>query len=578
MAASHDSVSSNISAGEKSRVLIIGDDEAQGQLLSEILATDNIDSTLATSGEQALELHQSYRPDVLLIDVALSGTNGFQTARKIRALNPDIFVPIIFVSSLESPESIVSCFESGGVDCLIKPYNPAVLSLKIHTFREISQLYKTVKQQRDKLAAHNRYLESSYATAEKVFSKVMQSDVLKSEAIKYFLSPIAIFNGDILLAAYRPSGELHVMLGDFTGHGLSAAIGAIPVSDIFYGMTEKGFSLGEIIEEINAKLIKILPRGLFLAASLIKYSRDSRRMTVWNAGLPDVLVFGNNGDIHTRVTSKHCPLGVDSTLSLAQSMDVFQLQEGDRLLMFTDGLIEAKNPASELYGMERVLEVIKSNPRGWKIDSIHSELVSFVGNKAIEDDIAVIEINLDTMTRPTLAKKNQEYPKPIVNAEWKVRYCFGADILRQADPLPSIVQTLMELQKLHRYKQDIFVILKELFVNALDHGLLGLDSLIKVGPNGFSNYMKERASRLANLQDGIVSIEIIHKAHPAGGLLDVYVFDNGDGFDVKQIIDNHGQENSGYHGRGLLLVKSICESLTFNEKGNEVHARYVWQA
>jgi len=65
MAASHDSVSSNISAGEKSRVLIIGDDEAQGQLLSEILATDNIDSTLATSGEQALELHQSYRPDVL---------------------------------------------------------------------------------------------------------------------------------------------------------------------------------------------------------------------------------------------------------------------------------------------------------------------------------------------------------------------------------------------------------------------------------------------------------------------------------------------------------------------------------
>ena len=449
--------------------------------------------------------------------------------------------------------------------------------MKIKTFMELSLLYKTVKYQRDKLEEHTKYLESSYVVAENVFNKVMQSDVLKSAAIKYFLSPIAIFNGDILLAAYRPSGELHVMLGDFTGHGLSAAIGAIPVSDIFYGMTEKGFSISEIIEEINGKLQRTLPRGLFLAACLIEYSHESRKMTVWNAGLPDVLIFDKHGEIIARAESKNYPLGINSTVSLVHSMDVYQLNPGNKLLVFTDGLVEARNPMYEQYGIERVLVAIQDNHAEWKIDGICKNLVSFVGNKVIEDDITLIEINLDAMSRPIRAKKNLEYPKPVANAEWKVSYCFGQEILRNVDPLPGIVQTLMELQKLQKFKQDIFIILKELFVNAVDHGLLGLSSSIKSGMNGFSTYMQEREKRLAALKNGVVSIEIIHKSHPTGGILDVYVYDSGEGFDVKELQHKLKHGASGYHGRGLLLIQSICKTLEFNDKGNEIHARYLWQ-
>lgn len=578
MAARHDNINLESDASDITRVMIVSDDDTQGELLSDILVADGFNTVLATSGEQAIALYKSYKPDVILMEAVIHGLSGYQTARNIRDLYPDIFIPIIFISSFDSPQSMMSSLESGGVDCLIKPYNPAILKLKIQTFTGIAQLYKTVKHQRDELAAHTSYLEASYAIAEKVFHKVMQSDVLKSDAIKYYLSPIAIFNGDILLAAYRPSGELHVMLGDFTGHGLSAAIGAIPVSDIFYGMTEKGFSISETIDEINDKLKRILPRGLFLAACLIEYSHVSRKLTVWNAGMPDVLIYDKNGAIQTRVLSKHQPLGINDTISLMHSMDVFQLQEGDRIMMFTDGLIEAKNPDSAQYGMARAIEVIKSSQEDWKIDGIFSDLHSFVGNKDIEDDVAVIEINLEAMTSPILAKKAREYPGPVTNAEWKINYCFGPDLLRQIDPLPTIVQTLMDLQKLHTCKQDIFVILKELFVNAVDHGLLKMDSSIKKEVNGFSTYLQERDKRLAELEHGIISIEIIHKVHPEGGVLDVYVYDSGDGFDVTSLQDNLEQDVAGYHGRGLLLVKKICDSLQFSEKGNEIHARYIWRA
>lgn len=560
------------------RIMLVADDEVQGRLLGKILSTDGYEVSLALDGARALSLYKSFKPDVIIIDVVMRDISGHEIARQLNDLHPDLFVPIIFITSTDSAESVMKCLEYGGVDCLIKPYNPAVLNLKIQTYTAISNLHKTSKFQRDKLEEHARYLESSYAIAEDVFHKVMHSDVLGSNAIKYSLSPIAIFNGDILLAAYRPSGELHVMLGDFTGHGLSAAIGAIPVSDIFYGMTEKGFSISEIIQEINSKLYMILPRGLFLASCLIEYENSTRKLSVINAGLPDALVYNDTGSIRFRLDARNYPLGVKPEISVIHNLNIYELDKDDRILMYTDGLVEAKNRTGEQYGLCRVEEAVQSCVGKWRVEVLQDELKRFVGDAAITDDVTMIELDLSALDEPILAKKIDVYPEPVSNAEWKMSYCFGPDTLRQVDPLPNIVQSLMELQKLHKFKQDIFVILKELFVNAIDHGLLGLDSSIKNAVNGFSKYMQERKRRLKALKQGIISIELVHTRHPEGGILDVYVYDSGKGFDVVKHQENMSRGNVSYHGMGLILLNKICASVEYNDVGNEVHARYIWRA
>src|SRR5690606_40932182 len=86
-------------------------------------------------------------------------------------------------------------------------------------------------------ARHNEHLLREQHVAKAVFDKVAHSGCLDAPNIRYMQSPYALFNGDLLLAAYKPSGGMHVMLGDFTGHGLPAAIGAMPLAELFYGMT-----------------------------------------------------------------------------------------------------------------------------------------------------------------------------------------------------------------------------------------------------------------------------------------------------------------------------------------------------
>ncbi|MDO2286079.1 SpoIIE family protein phosphatase, partial [Escherichia coli] len=95
-------------------------------------------------------------------------------------------------------------------------------------------------------------------------------------------SPLALFNGDLLLAAYKPSGGMHVLLGDFTGHGLPAAIGAMPLAEVFYGMTAKGYPMADILREMNAKLKRILPVGVFCCATLLNLSFQRELVEVWN--------------------------------------------------------------------------------------------------------------------------------------------------------------------------------------------------------------------------------------------------------------------------------------------------------
>ena len=105
------------------------------------------------------------------------------------------------------------------------------------------------------LESYRVQLEREQEVAADLFSKLTRLEKLTLENLNYRLSPASIFNGDILLAALTPRGGMHVMLGDFTGHGLVAAIGALPVCEIFYGMAAKGFSIRAIAAENEPKAL-----------------------------------------------------------------------------------------------------------------------------------------------------------------------------------------------------------------------------------------------------------------------------------------------------------------------------------
>jgi two-component system, HptB-dependent secretion and biofilm response regulator len=558
---------------ERLSILIAEDGAADRMLLSTIVSRQGHRVLTASNGLEALALFQQERPHLVLMDALMPVMDGFEAARRIKQLAGEELVPIIFLTSLSEGEALVRCLEAGGDDFLAKPYNRIILEAKIKAMDRLRRLQDTVLQQRDLIAKHNEHLLNEQRVAKAVFDKVAHSGCLNAPNIRYLQSPYAVFNGDLLLAAYKPSGGMHVLLGDFTGHGLPAAIGAMPLAEVFYGMTAKGYSLADILREINAKLRHILPRGVFCCATLLNLSFQRQEVEVWNGGLPEGYLLRHDGQ-RSALVSRHLPLGVLEPERFNDSCEVYSLAVGDRIFLLSDGVLEACNGQQELFGEARLLQVLNSNQMpGRLFDEVQQALKQFSGQP--QDDVSLVEVSLVAereLNRSPLAFADNGQSHAL---DWSASFEFRGETLRHFNPLPFLLQLLLEVRGLRSKGGALYSVLAELYSNALEHGVLGLDSALKRDAEGFTEYYRQRSERLLSLREGYVRFHLKLLPVAQGGRLVITVHDSGEGFDLNSQAARQ-VSLEGLSGRGLALIRKLSERCERSDDGQGISVEFSW--
>lgn len=565
-----------VQADEPLKVLVVDDVQTNRLILKAMLKKEGFVVAMAENGQEAVDLFSRVQPDIVLMDIVMPVMDGYEAARQIKQLSGERFVPIIFLTAKNDDESLAKCIECGGDDFLGKPYNKVILQAKLNALVRMKELYGNLRAHRDQLAGYQEQLKKEQEVAESVFANIVHPGCLDSSIIQHLVSPMAVFNGDLLLAAPKPSGGLHVLLGDFTGHGLSAAIGAMPVADLFYTLTANGFSIVDIVKDVNAKLKGVLPTGIFFAATLMDFEFSESKLSVWNSGNPDVLVY-SGGEIARRLKSKHLPLGIVDNRALKTELDILELKRGDRVYAFSDGLTEARGIESEMFGQERVEAVFERNERPEDaFQDILETLAEFRSGEGQCDDITLIEVtNLKSGLQGAVAHTPESHASKPATA-WRVSMNLSSECLRLLNPVPLLTQLLMEVQGLYPYREELFTILAELYNNSLDHGILELKSELKQTPEGFSEYYAQRESRLKQIENQFIRVTLAHWPKERGGKLIIQVEDTGPGFDVEASRPDLAA-NKGNSGRGIPLVRSLCREVAYKGKGNLVRAVYEWE-
>ena len=113
-------------------ILIAEDSATDRMLLSTIVGRQGHRVLVAANGLEALALFESQRPQLVLMDALMPVMDGFEAARRIKAMAGEAMVPIIFLTSMSEDEALVSCLEAGGDDFLAKPYSRVILEAKIN--------------------------------------------------------------------------------------------------------------------------------------------------------------------------------------------------------------------------------------------------------------------------------------------------------------------------------------------------------------------------------------------------------------------------------------------------------------
>lgn len=384
-----------MSTASKTLALVVDDLPQNRKLLSSMLRLQEVDVIEAASGEQAIELFQQHPVDLVFMDIMMPGMNGFEATSKIKELQKERFVPVIMVTAVEEVSGQESAVAAGADDYITKPISMVALNSKLMAMDRIRLLHKKLYEQNRELQAIHAQMQREQKYAEEIFTSAISQHQLKIDGVSVTIEPTTQFSGDIVLQTRRPDGAWCVLLGDFTGHGLPAAIGAVPVSETFYAMSQKSISAETILCELNDKLLRFLPVNMFMGCVLMCYLPGTSELLVWNGGMPDVLVRdADTGKVRESIPSANLPLGIDRMAVDEFSLVRVGVKRGDVAVALSDGIIETQDEVGNYYGIHTVTEMLENTSSSHLPDMLVSDLKQFMSHGGqFHDDITLVVID-----------------------------------------------------------------------------------------------------------------------------------------------------------------------------------------
>ena len=434
-------------------LLVVDDNDLNREMLTRRLQRKGYNVLSAIDGHQALEMLQTNRFDLILLDILMPGISGIEMLRRVRQVHSPTELPIIMATALDDSAQIVEALHLGANDYVTKPLDMPVVLARVqtqltlkHNVDRIIQLERNLQQQNEELAQTNRWLEqvnNDLGTA----NRRMKADLMMAAQVQQGLLPRQFpqlpkvrfagylqscteLAGDLLNVVRLDDQVFGVYILDVVGHGAAAAMLAAMVTRAVSRMVPAYVAGGpkptimapvELARQLALEFpwdpetehyFTILYGVLNLATLEFRFV---------SAGHPWPLRFKRSGEIET-IEAEGMPIGWGES----HFKEVLvKLEAGDRMLLYSDGLPEAVNEQRELYGVERIKEVLQLL-RGQPLDKALQELRQSVdhwsGGAGHRDDISLVMFDVGEfaateidLTSPT--RSNPPPPVPVLERE-----------------------------------------------------------------------------------------------------------------------------------------------------------------
>ena len=193
-----------------------------------------------------------------------------------------------------------------------------------------------------------------------------------------------------------PDDSLAIVIGDVTGHGFGPALIMASVHTLIRSLSQRYCDVSDILHHANHFLCEETADHFFATVFFARVDTETRRLEYASAGHPPAYVFDRNGEIKTRLASTGIPLGIypDDTTPMGCGLT---LEEGDVVLMLTDGAIEVQSLDGDIFGVERALECVRHRLKGSAqgiIDCLYETVLEFSGRESPEDDVTAVVLKV----------------------------------------------------------------------------------------------------------------------------------------------------------------------------------------
>ena len=328
-----------LSGLEQSRVLVVDDNRVNRHLLLALLERGGIRLVeQAEDGNDGLARLETFKPDLVLLDLMMPHLDGFEMCRRMRADPRWKGLPVLVQSSLNRAEDRARAFAAGATDYVAKPINAVELLARVRIHLRKRTLLRDLEQ------FHNR-TESELALARSMQERLMpgpdrlaDTEAALGIAINAHFAPSSELGGDFWGKRRLPDGRLGIYLVDFSGHGVGAALNTFRLHAICQQIAPARLEPVEFLTAVNQRLCGLLPSGQFAtmlagvidpAAGLFHYaSAGATAPMVWATGDREPRLGDGSG----------LPLGL--LASAVYDRRSLPLPPGGRLFLYSDAAIE----------------------------------------------------------------------------------------------------------------------------------------------------------------------------------------------------------------------------------------------
>jgi serine phosphatase RsbU (regulator of sigma subunit) len=376
------------------KTLLIEDNPGDARLIAELLSeVDGHPFALEWTNRLGRGLECLARGDVevVLLDLTLPECQGLTTVRRVHERAPG--VPVVVLTGLADAKLAVTALQEGAEDYLVKgevDANTLVRSLR----------YAIERTRRRKAEQSLRANEEEFRVARRIQQKLFPEAAPSCPGFDIHGAsyPAVATGGDYFDYFPLRDGRLAVVIGDVSGHGFGPALLMAETRAYLRAFALTHSDVGDIVALANRALAADTAGDPYVTLLLARLDPRTGSFVYASAGHTTCYVLNRSGAVKTLLQSTCLPLGIepDGTFAAAPAL---RLEQGDIVLLLTDGVLEAGETSAALFGVERALGVVRVN-RGRSaraiVEALYAAVRDFCPGADQYDDITALVIKVET--------------------------------------------------------------------------------------------------------------------------------------------------------------------------------------
>jgi two-component system response regulator len=378
-------------ATEQQKLLVISGSENDRGFLARCLDEAGYAISIASDGNQGFELVQSQKPEVVLLDLHISGLSAEQIVQKIADDETLRIIPVIVLAGRDDMDAIENCLSIGADDYLVKPYSPTLLKAQVREFQEIRK--RRLEEREQARIRLREKIQRDVDIARDIQLSFLPRELPQPDGweIAAYFAPAREVAGDFYDAFSMAQGRrVGFVIADVCDKGVGAALFMALARSLTRAFAQQNYNLnlmdgiGENIpapaEGRRRRLPSIgsmaLQNAVVLTNAYITTNHfelnyfatlffgmvdpATGALAYINGGHCPPIILGSDGQVKTTLKATGTPVGMmpDAVYTIGDA----QLEPGDILFGYSDGVTDARNPAGKMFTEKQMLALLQRKP------------------------------------------------------------------------------------------------------------------------------------------------------------------------------------------------------------------------